>query len=321
MDSLKKQYVKKGDKQTSSGGLKRKRQEQEQQDQDKNNILLANSNASIISKLLSSGILNQMLLQQKQNTGALNQNQAAKPKPDSLSKPADTETEKYKNYNDIIKAYASSLNGDANRMNDSDAAAMADELYKNLCKKPREVELNETETFESSNGSEAKTRKSKSLPEQATKIMKDWFDAHSAHPYPTDEERREMATKGDINENQVKAWFANRRNRTSNTKSKKKSPIKETSEENVSQASTLNEADLIELNKPMEESQVGKEIDLGSKKEGSEVESGIQNENSSEASVVDEKKVNKRARKPRKTFKAKLDGLSASDMLLNERIG
>jgi hypothetical protein len=309
LDSLKKQYAKKGDKQTSSAGLKRKLQEQEQPDHDKNNFLLANNNASIISKLLSSGILNQVLLQ-KQNAVASN-TQAGKPKPD-------TETDKYKNYSDIIKAYASSLNGDASRMNDAAAAAMADELYKSLCKKPREVEPNEAATFESSNGGEAKTRKSKSLPELATKIMKDWFEAHSVHPYPSDEERREMAAKGDINESQVKAWFANRRNRTSSTKSKKKSPLKATSEENVSQTSTLNEA---EPNRPLQMEEAGKEMDLGSKKPVSEVESGLQNENSSEASVVDDKKANKRARKPRKTFKAKLDSLSASDMILNERIG
>ena len=51
--------------------------------------------------------------------------------------------------------------------------------------------------------------------------MKTWYDAHIENPYPNDADRKEMAILGNIKENQVKAWFANRRNRTSNTRSKK----------------------------------------------------------------------------------------------------
>ncbi|RMZ98861.1 BEL1-like homeodomain 9 [Brachionus plicatilis] len=68
-----------------------------------------------------------------------------------------------------------------------------------------------------------KIKRAKALPERATKIMKDWFEANILNPYPTDEERKLMAEQGEISENQVKAWFANKRNRSSNTKSKLKS--------------------------------------------------------------------------------------------------
>lgn len=67
-----------------------------------------------------------------------------------------------------------------------------------------------------------RTKKPKALPEKATKLMKDWYEANRHNPYPTDEERRIMSEQGEINENQVKAWFANKRNRSSNTKSKAK---------------------------------------------------------------------------------------------------
>ena len=72
-----------------------------------------------------------------------------------------------------------------------------------------------------------KIKRAKALPEKATKIMKSWFEANIHNPYPTDEERKFMAEQGEISENQVKAWFANKRNRSSNTKSKLKSKTTE----------------------------------------------------------------------------------------------
>ena len=60
----------------------------------------------------------------------------------------------------------------------------------------------------------------KTLPELATNLMKEWYEEHSEKPYPTESERQELARLGQINENQVKAWFANKRNRTFNTRSK-----------------------------------------------------------------------------------------------------
>ena len=84
-------------------------------------------------------------------------------------------------------------------------------------------QLNSSNTNECSVGSttttkttvmKATSKRMKSLPEKATKLMKDWFDQHLDKPYPSEEERRQMANEGNINESQVKAWFANKRNRT-----------------------------------------------------------------------------------------------------------
>jgi hypothetical protein len=51
------------------------------------------------------------------------------------------------------------------------------------------------------------------LPEEAIRIMNEWYDANENNPYPTVSERKLMAAEGNINENQVRAWFANKRNR------------------------------------------------------------------------------------------------------------
>lgn len=72
----------------------------------------------------------------------------------------------------------------------------------------------------SGSGSGIKT-KSRTLNSRAVKIMTDWFDNHLDNPYPREEEKEMMAQEGGISLSQVKAWFANRRNRTSNTKPKK----------------------------------------------------------------------------------------------------
>jgi hypothetical protein len=73
----------------------------------------------------------------------------------------------------------------------------------------------------------ATPRKAKALPEEATNIMKKWYTDHSENPYPNDDERREMAQMGCISENQVKAWFANKRNRSNNTRPKKRTSLSE----------------------------------------------------------------------------------------------
>jgi hypothetical protein len=81
------------------------------------------------------------------------------------------------------------------------------------------------------------TRRVKPLPELAVSIMKEWYEQHSGKPYPRDEERREMAIKGQISEAQVKAWFANKRNRVNKS-------LKQTQE-----ASAKRDKDLINVSK------------------------------------------------------------------------
>ena len=71
--------------------------------------------------------------------------------------------------------------------------------------------------------SESNARKSKTrqLNCRAVTIMNDWYESHIDNPYPSDEEKMMLADRGNISLSQVKAWFANKRNRTSNTKPKK----------------------------------------------------------------------------------------------------
>lgn len=64
------------------------------------------------------------------------------------------------------------------------------------------------------------SKKAKALPEQATRIMKEWYEQNAENPYPSEEQRKRMALEGSITENQVKAWFANKRNRSNNTRPK-----------------------------------------------------------------------------------------------------
>eukprot|EP00105_Crassostrea_gigas_P006730 XP_011420773.1 PREDICTED: pre-B-cell leukemia transcription factor 1 [Crassostrea gigas] len=63
--------------------------------------------------------------------------------------------------------------------------------------------------------------RSRQLNSKATSIMSHWFEKNIDHPYPSDEQKEQLAREGGITVAQVKAWFANKRNRTSNTKPKK----------------------------------------------------------------------------------------------------
>ena len=70
-------------------------------------------------------------------------------------------------------------------------------------------------------GGATKRNKSRLLCAKAVKLMADWYDRHQDNPYPTDEEKLELAQQGGISLSQVKAWFANKRNRSLNTRPKR----------------------------------------------------------------------------------------------------
>ena len=72
-----------------------------------------------------------------------------------------------------------------------------------------------------SNSDNGNKTRSRQLNNRAVAIMTDWFERHIDNPYPSDEVKMILAERGNISLGQVKAWFANRRNRTSNTKPKK----------------------------------------------------------------------------------------------------
>ena len=70
-------------------------------------------------------------------------------------------------------------------------------------------------------GGKRRKTKSRNLSAEAVDIMRAWYEAHMEHPYPTDDEKASMADRGGITVAQVKAWFANKRNRTLNTRPKR----------------------------------------------------------------------------------------------------
>ncbi|CAH2320358.1 homeobox PKNOX2 isoform X1 [Pelobates cultripes] len=51
------------------------------------------------------------------------------------------------------------------------------------------------------------------LPKQATNIMRSWLFQHLMHPYPTEDEKRQIATQTNLTLLQVNNWFINARRR------------------------------------------------------------------------------------------------------------
>lgn len=51
------------------------------------------------------------------------------------------------------------------------------------------------------------------LPKQATSIMRTWLFQHLVHPYPTEDEKRQIASQTNLTLLQVNNWFINARRR------------------------------------------------------------------------------------------------------------
>ncbi|XP_067664993.1 mucin-2-like [Haliotis asinina] len=58
----------------------------------------------------------------------------------------------------------------------------------------------------------------KLLTPAAKKILTDWYESHQENPYPTEEQKEELADLAQISSAQVKSWFANKRSRNNNTR-------------------------------------------------------------------------------------------------------
>jgi hypothetical protein len=54
-------------------------------------------------------------------------------------------------------------------------------------------------------------RRPRTLPDEATRILKQWYDAHYDNPYPTYEDKQEMMKLTGLNFMQVNTWFINKR--------------------------------------------------------------------------------------------------------------
>lgn len=56
------------------------------------------------------------------------------------------------------------------------------------------------------------------LSDSAKDILNHWYEEHVINPYPSEDEKQLLAHHCGISVTQVKSWFANKRNRTNNTK-------------------------------------------------------------------------------------------------------
>ena len=56
------------------------------------------------------------------------------------------------------------------------------------------------------------------LSNESRNILTQWYEEHSYNPYPTEEEKEELAEKCQISIGQTRSWFANKRSRANNTR-------------------------------------------------------------------------------------------------------
>ena len=62
------------------------------------------------------------------------------------------------------------------------------------------------------------SRRRKHLRPKATRILKEWFERHLDFPYPSEDEKRLLASQCDITVEQVSNWFSNKRCRSKSIK-------------------------------------------------------------------------------------------------------
>ncbi|XP_060605402.1 uncharacterized protein LOC132757921 [Ruditapes philippinarum] len=75
---------------------------------------------------------------------------------------------------------------------------------------------------ESEISSDSKRRRhNEPLSNKALQVMNEWYEQHLENPYPTKAEKEDLAKRGGITLGQVKSWYANKRNRSNNTRPKK----------------------------------------------------------------------------------------------------
>lgn len=84
--------------------------------------------------------------------------------------------------------------------------------------------------------SEPYNKKRGSLPKSTTNLLKAWLFDHHGHPYPTENEKQEMAQKFGLTVNQISNWFINARRRILQ-------PMKEKAKKFLVQHNTNNNSD------------------------------------------------------------------------------
>ena len=91
------------------------------------------------------------------------------------------------------------------------------QLHKVMDRVERSVELLENSNKENKVNKVPKMRPH--LNKEAIRLMEHWYSQNLDHPYPTSTAIEMLAHAGNIGIEQVKKWFANKRNRNSNTRS------------------------------------------------------------------------------------------------------
>ncbi|KAJ8352589.1 hypothetical protein SKAU_G00240650 [Synaphobranchus kaupii] len=96
-----------------------------------------------------------------------------------------------------------------------------------------QLQLNQDLSFFNHDDSSPKNKRGV-LPKQATNVMRSWLFQHIGHPYPTEDEKKQIAIQTNLTLLQVNNWFINARRRilqpmmdgssTETPKSKKKNP-------------------------------------------------------------------------------------------------
>ncbi len=83
---------------------------------------------------------------------------------------------------------------------------------------PQVKQLQHSSTTTTDSQTSANSGQSKSISSVALRIMTNWYNNNSEHPYPSYDTCEVMSKAGNITVDQVKKWFANRRLRLGQTK-------------------------------------------------------------------------------------------------------
>ncbi|XP_024266797.1 homeobox protein PKNOX1.1 isoform X2 [Oncorhynchus tshawytscha] len=75
-----------------------------------------------------------------------------------------------------------------------------------------QLQLNQDLSFFNHDDSSPKNKRGV-LPKQATNVMRSWLFQHIGHPYPTEDEKKQIATQTNLSLLQVNNWFINARRR------------------------------------------------------------------------------------------------------------
>uniref|UniRef100_A0A3P9AHY6 Homeobox domain-containing protein n=1 Tax=Esox lucius TaxID=8010 RepID=A0A3P9AHY6_ESOLU len=123
------------------------------------------------------------------------------------------------------------------------------------CNSTLQVQLNQDlSNFFTQEDSSSKSNKRGVLPKSATNIMRTWLFQHIGHPYPTEDEKKQLAIQTNLTLLQVNNWFINARRRilqpmmdssaSDTTKSRKRTPQSRPTQRFWPMANNMDSADV-----------------------------------------------------------------------------